>query len=275
SDLDILLCRNVCVIPQSFANRMFPADDALGKDLHLLDSDGKPFHIVGIMETLPAALESQLGESGDAVLVPLSTSRAEFGSMTIRYSQGSRSVEQVDISQCILRMENESAVIRGAGVVRNLLQRDHPQGDYALKVPVEEIKLMKADMRRWNVMFFLIASISLLVGGIGIMNIMLASVTERTREIGVRRALGAKKQDIVTQFLVEAVTLTTLGGLLGIGIGTFVPWILQQILAIETLITPMTLIVPFVMAVVVGLLSGFYPALRAAKLDPIDALRHE
>lgn len=274
-DADLLLRRNVCVIPQSFADRMFPAEDALGQILHLIDADGKPFRIVGIVPFLPAALSGQLGESGDAVFIPLTTSRSEFGTMSIQYMQGSRSVEKVEISQCILRMQDESAVLRGAPVVRNLLARDHPRGDYALKIPVEEIELMKADTRRWNVMFFLIASVSLLVGGIGIMNIMLASVTERTREIGVRRALGAKKSDIVTQFLVEAVTLTTLGGLLGIAIGLFVPWLLQQMLTIETLITPMTLIVPFVMAVVVGLLSGLYPALRAAKLDPIEALRHE
>jgi putative ABC transport system permease protein len=107
------------------------------------------------------------------------------------------------------------------------------------------------------------------------MNIMLASVTERTREIGIRRALGAKRRDITVQFLVEAVTLTTFGGLLGIAVGVLVPWAVETLLRFTTIVSASTLIVPFVMAVAVGLASGLYPALRAAKLDPIEALRHE
>jgi putative ABC transport system permease protein len=124
-------------------------------------------------------------------------------------------------------------------------------------------------------MFLTIASVSLLVGGIGIMNIMLASVTERTREIGIRRALGAKRADIVAQFLIEAVSLTTIGGLLGILIGLIVPWAVEKMLSFTTIISASTLILPFAMAVLVGLVSGLYPALRAARLDPIVALRHE
>ena len=142
-------------------------------------------------------------------------------------------------------------------------------------MPVELIEQQRKQRRLWNIMFFTVASISLLVGGIGIMNIMLASVTERTREIGIRRALGAKRSDIVVQFLIEAVTLTTVGGLTGILLGFAVPPVVQSVLNIPALLPAATMIIPFVMAVVVGLISGLYPATRAAKLDPIIALRHE
>jgi putative ABC transport system permease protein len=123
--------------------------------------------------------------------------------------------------------------------------------------------------------FVVIAAVSLVVGGIGIMNIMLASVTERTREIGVRRALGAKKRDITLQFLVEAIALTTVGGALGIAVGLAVPWIIENSLGFKTIVSAKTLLLPFLTAVGSGLVSGLYPAMRAAKLDPIVALRHE
>jgi putative ABC transport system permease protein len=125
-------------------------------------------------------------------------------------------------------------------------------------------------------MLIAIASVSLIVGGIGIMNIMLAAVTERTREIGIRRALGAKRADITIQFLTEAVTLTTVGGLIGIAIGGLaVPYAVKWLVNIQAVVTGWSLVLPFLMAVLVGLASGVYPAMRAAQLDPIVALRHE
>jgi putative ABC transport system permease protein len=172
-------------------------------------------------------------------------------------------------------MADEQAVIDGAGIARNLLARFHQSRDYEVTVPLELIEQRRKQLRLWNFMFVAIASVSLLVGGIGIMNIMLASVTERTREIGIRRALGAKRRDITTQFLVESVTLTTVGGLLGIAIGLLVPWAVEWLLHRTTIVTAYTLLLPFGMAVAVGLVSGLYPALRAARLDPIVALRHE
>ncbi|HHH76282.1 MAG TPA: FtsX-like permease family protein, partial [Phycisphaerae bacterium] len=127
----------------------------------------------------------------------------------------------------------------------------------------------------WNISLFFIAGISLFVGGIGTMNIMLASVTERTREIGIRRAMGARRVDITIQFLVEAVVLTTLGGLTGALIGMAVPWVIEHFLGFGTVVSAWTLTIPLIMVVFVGLVSGLYPAIRAARLDPITALRHE
>jgi len=172
-------------------------------------------------------------------------------------------------------MADENAVIDGVAVARNVLPRTHAEMDYETLVPLELIEQKKKQMFLWNVMLVTIASVSLLVGGIGIMNIMLATVVERTREIGVRRALGAKRLDIVAQFLVESVVLTTIGGAVGIVLGISFPWLIERFLGFPTVISAWTLILPFLMAVLVGLVSGLYPAMRAAALSPIAALRHE
>ncbi len=177
----------------------------------------------------------------------------------------------------ILQMADEQAVIQGAALARSLLGRVHSKLDFDVSVPLEQIQMMKQQKRMMTLVSLGIAAISLVVGGIGIMNIMLASVTERTREIGIRRALGAKKKDIVTQFLVESVALTIAGGLVGIGVGLGGCYSLQPLLGFPfpPVITPLAIFFPFIMAVAVGLISGLYPAIRAANLDPITALRHE
>ena len=269
STYDMLRYKPHAVLTQGLADKLFPLDDPLGKAVAL---NGDPYIVVGIVRQLPATLA---GASQSDILIPLSTDRARFGDLAIEFSQGSRKFEKVEVSQLILQMANDDAVLEGAMIARNLLRRFRESQDYDVTVPLELIEQKRKQMQLWNYMFVSIASVSLLVGGIGIMNIMLASVTERTREIGIRRALGAKRRDIVTQFLVESVTLTAIGGTLGIAIGLLVPWVVQKMLGFLTIVTPSTLFLPFIMAVVVGLVSGLYPATRAAKLDPIVALRHE
>jgi putative ABC transport system permease protein len=159
--------------------------------------------------------------------------------------------------------------------IETLLNRFHSQRDFAMVVPLQLLRQAQQTKRLFNVVLGSIAAISLLVGGIGIMNIMLATVTERTREIGIRRALGARKRDIITQFVVETVVLSVGGGLVGVALGVTVPILVSALTQMPTIITWWSLLLSFGISGLVGVVFGLYPASRAASLDPIEALRHE
>jgi putative ABC transport system permease protein len=156
-----------------------------------------------------------------------------------------------------------------------MLERFHKKKDYAVSVPLGLLRQAEATKRTFNIVLGSIACISLLVGGIGIMNIMLASVTERTKEIGIRRAIGAKKKQIIHQFLVETVALSTIGGLVGLGVGIIIPSIITSLSNMPTVITPWGILLPLLISAAIGIIFGLYPAARAAEVDPIVALRHE
>jgi putative ABC transport system permease protein len=147
--------------------------------------------------------------------------------------------------------------------------------DYELIVPFQLLKNAERTQRIFTIVLGSIAAISLLVGGIGIMNIMLASVSERTREIGIRRALGARQRDIMLQFLVECMILSIGGGLIGMGLGAGIPKAVQTFTDMKTVLTASAFIIAFGVSVAIGIIFGLYPARRAALMDPIDALRHE
>jgi putative ABC transport system permease protein len=172
-------------------------------------------------------------------------------------------------------MKNIEAVETADAQVRTALDRFHQKHDYEVIVPLQLLRQAEQTKRIFNIVLGSIAAISLLVGGIGIMNIMLATVTERTREIGIRRALGARKRDIITQFLVETVVLSVGGGLIGVGVGIVTPFVVSYLADMETIITPWSIILAFGISGAVGIVFGLYPASQAAKLDPIEALRHE
>jgi putative ABC transport system permease protein len=270
---DELRSRAHCVVTEALARRMLAYEDPIGQTLTF---DGVPFVIVGVLSRLPEMLARGTSDPGNCVLIPLSSDRERFGEVNIAFEQGSIIMERVEVSQLVLQLADERSVLHGAAIAKSLLERFHDRLDYRITVPVELMAQRARQREIWNIMFVTIACVSLLVGGIGIMNIMLASVTERTREIGIRRALGAKRADITAQFLVESVTLTFAGGLLGIVVGALaIPAVVRAFLGFQTVISGLTLLLPFLVAVAVGLAAGLYPAYRAAKLDPITALRHE
>ncbi len=209
------------------------------------------------------------------VYIPLTTARRRFGELIVRRQSGSFNMERIQLHQINVRVASPELVPATAKVIQNLLERFHKKKDFKLIIPLELLRQAEQTKRIFNVVLGSIAAISLLVGGIGIMNIMLASVTERTREIGIRRALGAKKKDIVTQFLVETVVLSAGGGLLGVVFGVTIPFLVSHFAKMKTIITPWSLILAFSISAAIGIIFGLYPARKAANMDPIEALRHE
>ena len=275
--------RNVCILGSEVAEALFPFESPLGQSIVL---NKQHFVVVGVMsERMPTGniggSTASAEEFNNDVYIPLRTCRGRYGEKIFIRQSGSRSGEAVELHQITLEISDRERVISAGAAVRDLLERTHLKKDWAVTVPLDQLEAAERARDRYKILLVFIAGISLLVGGIGIMNIMLASVTERTREIGVRRALGAKRSDITFQFLVEATAQTTVGGLLGVGLGLsiiyVVPWLLLHFFELSV---PAKLHVPAIflglsVSIFVGVLFGWYPARRASRLDPIEALRHE
>ena len=181
-----------------------------------------------------------------------------------------------EIDGVYLQVGTTDASVETAEVVRGLLNASHRGADdFSVIVPAELLAEQKRTQRIFDVVMVAIASISLLVGGIGIMNIMLASILERTREIGVRRAVGARQSDIIRQFLIEAVMISFVGGLMGILVGFGMSQMIAVLAGWTTIVTWISIVLAFAVSVSVGLIFGIYPARKAARLDPVEAIRYE
>ena len=269
---------NVCVLTVGLAQRLFPYQDPLTQSVKI---DSFYYQVVGLVrekgqsEQRPQSGRMEGEPLDNNVYVPLSTARARFGEVLIRRSAGSVEMEQVELHQLTIQMEDTAAVESADPQIKSLLNRFHSRNDYEVIVPLQLLRQAEQTKRIFNIVLGSIAAISLLVGGIGIMNIMLATVTERTREIGVRRALGAKRKDITLQFLVETVVLSFGGGLIGVVVGVITPMVVSQLTTMKTIVTPWSVLLAFGISGAIGVIFGLYPAKSAAKLDPIDALRHE
>ncbi|HUW82761.1 MAG TPA: ABC transporter permease [Phycisphaerae bacterium] len=264
---------NAVVLTEYGARRLLATQATLGQSLRI-GSDY--FEVVGIVksEDIQAGGIQTPDQEVDAY-IPLNVARQRFGDISVRRSAGSREQELVELHQMIVQVRSLTDVEPVAAGIAAMLKRFHKKTDYRLSVPLALLRQAEATKRTFNVVLGSIAGISLLVGGIGIMNIMLASVTERTREIGIRRAIGAKRRQIVGQFLIETVVLSSLGGLIGIGIGLVIPWLVTYLAGMPTVVTLYSLVLSVGISMSVGIVFGLYPAVRAATLDPIVALRHE
>jgi putative ABC transport system permease protein len=286
---DDKLFRNVCVLGAATADRLFPYDDPINQTVVMSNHD---FQVIGVVKERMATGGtggSQAAEDfNNDVYIPLQTARRRFGDIIVFRSSGSRGGEKVELSQVTMTVNanvdnpEERKKVKAAGdLIKEILEQSHVKKDWAVTIPLDQLEQAEQTEANFERLLALIASISLLVGGIGIMNIMLATVTERTREIGIRRALGAKRRDIVFQFLIEAVVQTSIGGLLGIvsGIGIVygVPAVAKwwQGTTIPAVLQWQPMVISFFVAALIGVLFGLYPAWRAAQLDPIEALRHE
>ena len=209
------------------------------------------------------------------VYIPIRTCRVRFGERIIIRQGGGRTGEQVEMHQVTLTI-NDIGNVRSTGdVVRNLLERYHNKKDWEVAVPLDRLEEAERARDRYNMLLALIASISLLVGGIGIMNIMLASILERTKEIGIRRAVGARQRVIIRQFLLEATLISCAGGLIGVGVGVGLSWLIGYLAGWTTIVSTGSILLAFCVSVSVGLVFGVYPARKAASLDPVKALHYE
>jgi putative ABC transport system permease protein len=276
SEADDQHFENYAVLGAQVAQKLFPYEDPIGQTVKL----GSDYYtVIGVTQsrTSSAAIGGSLSgqDYNKDVYIPLSTCRMRFGERIIENRAGSFSAEETQLSQITMQLGDVSEVRPTAPIIEAAVRPWHQKKDVELIVPLELIEQAERTARQWAFVLGAIASISLIVGGIGIMNIMLATVTERTREIGIRRALGAKRHDITEQFLIESVVLSGVGGVLGVCVGVGLPFIITKVAQMEAFVTPISVILSFGISVGVGILAGLYPALRAAQMDPIEALRHE
>ncbi|MFO0909669.1 MAG: ABC transporter permease [Isosphaeraceae bacterium] len=272
---------NYAVLANETARTLFPYEDPIGQSVKI----GSDYYtVVGVTRerastgAIGGSLSGQ--EFNKDIYIPLSTCRLRFGDKILTSRTGSFEMEETQLSQITLQVgsipEVKPTHLVIEAVVKPAGSQHSQKKDVDIIVPYDLLLEAQRTARQFNIILGTIASISLLVGGIGIMNIMLATVTERTREIGIRRALGAKRRDITQQFLIETVVLSGVGGLLGVTMGITIPRIIVYFIPDQkAIVTLQSVILAFSISVGIGILFGIYPARRAAMMDPIEALRHE
>ena len=261
TDADLTRRAKVALVGKTVATRLFGEASPIGERIRI---QGVTFTVIGVMEEKGA---TSFTDRDDVVFVPLTTAQHRlFGVTYVRsiYVQVKTAEEMPEVGDAV------SALLR----TRHRLPANR-DNDFTVRSQADILQALGGVSQTMTLLLGGVAAVSLLVGGIGIMNIMLVSVTERTREIGIRMAVGARRRDILSQFLVESVALGVTGGLMGIGLGIAGSKLITQLAGWTTLISIQAVLLAFTFAVAVGIFFGLYPARRAAQLDPIDALRHE
>ncbi len=257
----------VALLGQTVAQNLFGPGDPTGQVIRI---NKVPLTVIGVLARKGQSSQGQ--DQDDTVLVPISTAKTKV--------LGTTQANARTVGTILVKVREARAMSAVEQDIRTLLrQRHHLQpaqdDDFTLRNLSEILESQEASSRVLSLLLAAIASVSLVVGGIGIMNIMLVSVTERTREIGLRRAVGARRRDILAQFLIEAVTVSLTGGLMGIGLGVLASWAISYVAGWPAPIQARAVVPAFLFAGAVGVFFGFYPARKASRLNPIDALRYE
>jgi len=285
SSIDMHYKQSVCVVDEKVVKELFAFDDPLGKDLKIASDYYRVAGIVSAQDfdttaetfdsKVPVA-SSQGGANIGNIYIPLTTVKDRFGEISIQFSGSSgRNIEKVELQEIIVKVSSIENVMPTRDIIDTLMGRFHKKNDYQVVVPLELLRQAERTKLIFSIVLGSIAAISLLVGGIGIMNIMLATVSERTREIGIRRALGARKRDIIIKLLSETLLMTFARGVLGIILGSFIPFLVTYFGRMPTVITGSSLILAFGISAAVGITFGLYPAYRAANMEPIQSVRQE
>jgi putative ABC transport system permease protein len=278
---DHLAQKPVCVLGALAAQQLFPYQEPLGQYVTVGDSAGGIIllNVIGVLEK--TGLRPGGGiinrEIDQDIYFPLTLAQNVFRDNVIKRLPGSFERKTIELTEVWLQAQAMDSVERLASVAENIMKIGHGQRiDYEVKAPIEILRSAERTNRMFNFILGGISCFSLVVGGIGIMNIMLASVTERTREIGIRRALGAKRRHIILQFLIETMVISLAGGLVGVVLAGGFSVLLNQIqTAYPTQLAPWSIVTGFIFSGLVGIGFGLYPAVKAARMDPIEALRHE
>ncbi len=264
TDEDARAGRAVAVIGQTVVTKLFEGDDPIGKKIRIGTSTCE---VIGI---LTSKGQAGMSDQDDTIVMPLTTLQRRLvgRTSTANISEISISIEENADSDLII--EEITALMRSR---RNL--QDNEDDDFHVFNAQQLAETLSSSTQMMTTLLAAVAGVSLLVGGIGIMNIMLVSVTERTREIGVRLAIGARAREVLLQFLVEAITLSSVGGMVGIGLALLLCVVLSGAIGVAFVFDAQINLIAFLFSTAVGVIFGFAPARRAARLDPIDALRHE
>ncbi|HEX2975785.1 MAG TPA: ABC transporter permease [Bacteroidales bacterium] len=258
----------VCVLGANIAHELFTYEDPVGKNVKIGD---QWFEVTGVLAS-KALFTETVGELAardlnNDIYIPLSTFRERIPKINILSS---------DLKQVTIKLDGSGKLIESADIIRSIVSRRHfNNDDFSIIIPYELMEQEKRESRIYNLLLASIAAISLIVGGIGIMNIMLASVMERTREIGIRRAIGGKRSDIMGQFVTEAVSMSVTGGLIGVFLGVFLSLGVGWLTEVSTSLTLYSIFIAFGFSVIVGITFGYLPAKRAADLKPIESIRYE
>jgi putative ABC transport system permease protein len=258
----------VCVLGANIARELFSYEDPVGRNIKLGD---QWFEVAGVLKT-KALFTETVGELAardlnNDVYIPLSTFGKRIPKSNVLLSE---------LKQATVKLESSGRLLESADIIKSILTRRHfNNDDFSIIIPYELMEQEKRESRIYNLLLASIAAISLIVGGIGIMNIMLASVLERTQEIGIRRAVGGRRSDIMGQFVTEAMALSITGGLIGVFLGIVLSLGIGLLTEVKTFLTLYSVFIAFSFSVIVGITFGYLPAKRAADLKPIESIRHE